>query len=260
MGFLELSRRVIPDKPRRAMAKQVRRYRNRRAKGDEIRELWNRGVSEEIEYWRNWIATRGAGNDQDYEVRMSSTSPLQDYIRRLLPDASAQVKLLDVGAGPVTSLGKTWAGHEVEIIAVDALAHQYTALFDEMGVSPPVATRFCHSERLADSFDADTFDLVLACNTLDHSYDPMLAIQQMLTITHPGGVVLLEHHPNEAENEGYTGMHQWNMDVVDGECIIWRPGVRLSITDVLGSVASITGTKDPAARGFGLVTMTITKR
>ena len=164
-----------------------------------------------------------------------------------------------MGAGPVTSLGKVWPEHDVEIRAVDALATEYAALFEQMGVSPPVPTEFCHSEKLTDLFDVDTFDLALASNTLDHSYDPMEAIRQMVAVTKPGGVALLEHHPNEAEHEGYAGMHQWNMDLVDGEALVWRPGERISITQELSPIASVSGSKDPTARGFGLVTVRIVK-
>jgi SAM-dependent methyltransferase len=63
-------------------------------------------------------------------------------------------------------------------------------------VVPPVRTRRCDSERLLDMFEPDSFDVAYASNTLDHSYDPLRAIRQMIAVVRPGGIVLLQHFPN----------------------------------------------------------------
>lgn len=76
------------------------------------------------------------------------------------------------------------------------------------------------AERLADAFGENSFDLVYARNCLDHGYDPMLAIQQMLKVVRVGGVVLFEHGVNEGERQGYQGLHQWNFCVSDDRFVI----------------------------------------
>ena len=81
---------------------------------------------------------------------------------------------------------------------------------------PHVRTCKCETERLTEMFGFDRFDVVHARNTLDHSYDPIRAVREMARVTKPGGTVLLQHYPNEGQNEGYQGMHSWNLSVVEG--------------------------------------------
>lgn len=72
-----------------------------------------------------------------------------------------------------------------------------------------------------------------ARNTLDHGYDPLLAIREMARVTKPGGVVLLQHYPNEAARECYHGLHRWNLSVRDGRLLVSRPaGLRTEVHDV----------------------------
>jgi len=70
---------------------------------------------------------------------------------------------------------------------------------------------------------------VTARNTLDHSYDPIRAIREMLDFAKPGAPLLLVHHRNTAEDESYHGMHQWNFEAGDDSLVVWRPGTRTDI-------------------------------
>lgn len=66
---------------------------------------------------------------------------------------------------------------------------------------------------------------------MDHSYDPVLAIEQMLDVTKSGGAVVLIHSPNEGSDAHYLGLHQWNFKNINGDFVIsspWRPTVNLS--------------------------------
>ena len=147
--------------------------------------------------------------------------------------------MLDVGAGPLTFLGRTHERWTLDITAVDALGTQYSQLLDEAGITPPVRTRACESEKLTRLLPRNSFDLVAARNTLDHSYDPVLAITEMLACAKPGAPLLLIHHPNEAEREKYHGMHQWNFEVADGTLVVWRPGQRTDVGARLAGVATV---------------------
>lgn len=59
-------------------------------------------------------------------------------------------------------------------------------------------------------FEPGSFDLVHANNCLDHSYDPIKAIQEMFTVLKPGGYMYLRHEINVAQVADYVGLHQWN--------------------------------------------------
>lgn len=206
----------------------------------EPQDAWQSAIDGEISFWREYLRTQGARYPGSYETRLDPRLPLQPEIAELIdaPEGST-VKLLDVGAGPLTFLGRTDPRWQVEITAVDALGTQYAELLDEAGVVPPVRTQPCETERLSEMLPTDAFDLVAARNTLDHSYDPVQAILEMVHCAKPGAPLLLVHHRNTAEDEHYRGMHQWNFEATDHSLTVWRPGKRTDVGETLGRRAQV---------------------
>ena len=183
---------------------------------------WQGALPAEVQFWE--MALRDGGRNWDPEEfrrRMDGTRELQGELKALL-DAppGARVRILDVGAGPLTTLGKRWEGRQLEIVAVDPLAAEYARLLARLGLVPPVTTTSAHGEKLLDRFAVDEFDLAYASNALDHSYDPRLAIRQMLTVVKPGRHVYLWHFANEGTAESYHGLHQWNFDIQGNDFMI----------------------------------------
>ncbi len=196
---------------------------------------WSGGFDHELRFWDHWLATRGDRWPQDFARRMDPAAPLVPEVAALLPCRSDPARVLDVGAGPATSLGFRCAGREVEVVATDPLAEPYAALCLAAGVAPPIPTRFAVAEALDAFFPPDSFDVVHCRNALDHACDPMRGIARMLAVTRPGGRLLLIHHPDEAEREAYVGLHQWNFAIRDGRFVIWN---RAGVIDVSQALAS----------------------
>ncbi len=202
-------------------------------------EAWQASIDGEVRFWKDWLATKGEKYPGSYDRAFDAELELQPAIAALVTASEGQtVTLLDVGAGPLTFLGRTHPRWNLDITAVDALGAQYSELLDDAGLVPPVRTQTGESERLTDQFPRDAFDLVSARNTLDHSYDPVRAISEMVACAKPGAPVLLVHHSKTAEKERYHGMHQWNFEVVDGTLVVWRPGQRTDVGEALGSSAT----------------------
>lgn len=238
------------------LKKSYRRWSNLRAtEGVDSKDAWSGALASEMAFWREWFKSCGGKWPEDYKFRVDPNTVIQESIAKHLTGFGKKVRMLDVGAGPLTFVGKNWPGHDFKLTAVDALADQYDVLLGEAQITPPVRTQQCESERLTEIFGPGSFDVAYALNTLDHSYRPMDAIHQMLEIVRPGGVVLLQHFPNEAETEEYSGLHQWNFDLVDGECLLWRPTKKWSLGKELAAKATVTGLKEN-----GVVTIVITKR
>jgi SAM-dependent methyltransferase len=189
-------------------------------------ETWERGVNAEITFWRRWFETKGLIWPEEYRLRQNPLRPLDPRIGAYLPVDGA---ILDVGAGPLTVLGKQWDGRPVRITAVDPLAKAYDQLLEEFGITPLVRTQEAACETLATSTSGwpavRRYDIVHAMNAIDHSRDPITGIRQMIEMARPGGHVILSHATREATRERHSGMHQWDFYLdEDGQFIIEGEG------------------------------------
>jgi SAM-dependent methyltransferase len=197
------------------------------------------GLDDEREFWRYWFMTKGARSQEEYKMRLDPTLPLQDHIRRHIDSLqSDEIQILDVGAGPLTTLGKRHPTKALAIVAIDVLARQYDALLAEFGIEPIVRTMYGDAEKLVETFGQNRFDFVHAMNCVDHMIDPLAAIEQMLLVVKGGRIVYLSHVANEASSQSYGGLHQWNLKCRHDDLIIEsaRTG-ESSVRQALGHLA-----------------------
>jgi SAM-dependent methyltransferase len=198
---------------------------------------WAEGINHEIDFWKRWLETQGLQWPDVYAYRIDPRAELQSYIADLLKDVHGKPKILDVGAGPMTSLGKLFKGSEIELVATDALADEYMKLPFPDGL-PLVRTIMCFSESLSEKFGSE-FDVTHACNTIDHSYDPINAIKEMIKVTKSGGYIFTDHAANEAIKENWVGFHQWNFCVDSGDLIISNKEYSFSVRQTIQGFADI---------------------
>lgn len=203
--------------------------------------LWRAGRTYEENYWHYWFRTRGERWPEDYTTRLDPDSQLQEHLRELLDiPRGGTARILDVGAGPLTFVNKSWTGRTVEIAAVDALADSYDAILEEFEVEPLVRTEPCETERLLERFGTDQFDLAYARNSIDRCYDPLLAIRQMLAVTRPDGHVVLDHRHNAGVVERYAGFQQWNVALEGEGAVIWSRLRRIHLPEDLEGEAVVS--------------------
>lgn len=203
-------------------------------------QRWEGGLPGELGFWRDYMITHGEPYwKEDYRARMDPETPLSGYITRFLGAPDRRIEILDVGAGPVTILGKRYPGYEVAITAVDALAEGYDQVLRELNITPLVRTQICETERLTERFAAGRFDVVFAHNTLDHHRDPVQSIREMIQVTRVGGYVVMSHFENEGLREGYNNLHQWNLSKEGEDMIVWTPGHRTSVAELAGPLARL---------------------
>ena len=155
------------------------------------------------------------------------------------------VAILDVGAGPITTVGYRFDGCRLELAAVDPLAAEYNRLIANAGLVPPVRTTQLEGERLVDHFGHDHFDIAYARNALDHAVDPVLIIEQMLAVVRPGGHVVLRHSRNEAVKESYVQLHQWNFEERQGQLIVWRVNHETNLNETLAGRGELVCRREP---------------
>ncbi len=218
---------------------------------------WETGKQNELRFWRDFFATKGGKWQQNYLQRQDSNLPLQNYINQYLRktiEIGSTAKILDAGAGPLTFVGKKSPICNLDLIAVDALANEYDQILAEFDITPIVRTQYCDVEKLTSRFALNYFDLVHIRNALDHSYDPLLGILQMLDVVKPGGYVLINTKIDEGEDENYLGFHNWNFRCQRGQFIIWdRSQLSVSVGDVINDIGQVEDFNIAADRRWMMV-------
>lgn len=95
------------------------------------------------------------------------------------------------------------------------------------------------SEYLSAFIQNHDASLITIQNALDHSSAPVKGIIESLISLREGGILYLNHHPNEAEMEKYKGFHQYNVDERNGELYIWNKDHHINVTELLDGFASV---------------------
>lgn len=200
---------------------------------------WLNGTFSEVEFWDLWMRSRGAEWPEEFRLRLRDDILIDPQAAALLPSTGTQgVRILDVGSGPMCGTGMVHNNRKVDITATDPLAAAYQKMYLRYSIEPPVMTALAFAEDLAAFFPANSFDLVICKNALDHSLDPVRGLVQMLEVAKPSGYVLLQHRRNEALNEGYSGLHQWNFDINSvGEFVISNREISISVSKEFAEIA-----------------------
>ncbi len=197
--------------------------------------LWAAGISDEVAFWDRWFTTRGDRWPEDFSSRLDGNREIDPDLMQGLTGKS----VLDVGAGPMTFLGHMHDGAPLSLVACDPLAPFYAEIAAKNGIERPIETQLGFAEDLSSFFSPCQFDLVHCRNALDHSFDPVRGIEEMLIVAKPGGRIALEHATNEAEQGHYDGLHQWNFEGSSGNFIIWNKTQRIDASELFAPYADI---------------------
>jgi SAM-dependent methyltransferase len=204
------------------------------------RQRWSKHLGSEFGYWERLIATPDRFREQfgwcldpELEVRQDELREAVEAVPR------SRVRVLDVGAGPVTVVGKRWAGKAIEVTPIDPLADVYNEALRKAGIDVPVATQRLAVEDLSARYSAGSFDIAYCHNALDHMPDPVGALGIMLSVVVADGFVVVRCLPDEGERNSYYGIHQWNIDLDGGELVIWNRSVRHVVREELAGRAEI---------------------
>jgi SAM-dependent methyltransferase len=235
----------------RTKAKLLRRY-------GLLRTDWETSLPEEVNFWAKALADPAKNWDlEEFSQRTNPELPLQQELRDLLgEDCGHVVRILDVGAGPLTRLGKVWRGKTLEIVATDPLAPEYDRILREINLQPLVRTIAIQGEKLTNHFAPGTFDIAYASNSLDHTENPLEVIRQMAMLVKVGGYLYLWHFVNCGIGERYSGLHQWNFDGDPNDLLIDDGRRRFSTQTALGA-GYVVRSKHDQAFGHNVIVTTI---
>lgn len=162
---------------------------------------------------------------------------LPAYFGSMIGDKK-EVTIAELGAGMFCTIGSLAKGVKVKVYPSDALADYFNQILKETQVTPLIPVEKQDMEAL--TYPDNFFDIVHCVNALDHTPHPLRALSEMYRVTKPGGYIYLRHFPNVGENEKYTGLHIWNIDLNDkDECIIWNRERKFLLSDCYKGVKSV---------------------
>ena len=182
-------------------------------------------------------------NREKLSIHFSPATLLQTHLSDLLDKLNLTniAKILDVGAGPISKVGKIYKGCKIDLIAIDPVAKRYSQILKKLNLSPVVETIPGYGEKLSHQFPHHYFDLIHARNCIDHTKNPILVIRESLTVLKAGGYFYLNHYVNEGDVANYYGLHQWNFFEEDNMFYIANKNnkIKICVDDAVKSLASI---------------------
>lgn len=211
---------------------------------------WTIGLLNERDWHESYHSSEPEAAQFQAEAQ-NPECPIRDpMITEYLSTASrTDIAIIDVGAGAITQVGYTYPGKNISVTPVDPLADHYAKVLRKRGVKLPFPTVKGDGETLLSQFSRASFDIAYARNSLDHTYDPIATIANMLELVRDDGVVLLRHYRDEAEGGEYEGLHQWNFDCKDDRFVIWNKDTHVLVDKVLGPNAKVSCSVHLARKG-----------
>jgi SAM-dependent methyltransferase len=189
-------------------------HRDRLPYPGKAREVWDSRITSEMNYWKDQVRRQDSKLWRaDYGKRLDPEAPLQDVIAKHIDRTVSVNRILDVGSGPLTSINRKCGFCEISITAVDPLADFYNEILDRAGITPPVRAELGWGERLTEQFGENPFDIVYSRNAIDHSYDPIKCVDEMIKVTKKNHYVIAEVNERGGSLEGWKGLHQWDFFV-----------------------------------------------
>lgn len=232
--------RLFPDKPQyvtnlAAYTNSIHK-RARDLQREQIKRNWINNKDTEIGYWEAVLC----GKIKDKPERMNVSRSFPKYLMTYLPKRKKVIKVLDVGSGPVSTVGTKIANRQVILDLVDPMADEYMAIIKKYAIKVPLLPKKGFAENLSQISDENTYDLVYSENALDHAIDPIKGVREMLKVVRKNCYVVLLCHMNEASTQKGNWLHQWNF-YIEGNDFIMSDlyGNKDNITALFGSEALI---------------------
>lgn len=198
--------------------------------------IWLVNIPSELSFWDQYFKTKGLKWKENFEQRADPEFPLQDDLAKLVEHVSDNtIKILDVGAGPQTFIGKKLLNKRLIIEATDPLADDYIYIMKKHGIQPLVSPKEIQAEVIGSIFELNSFDLVVARNSLDHAHNPLIGIKELVKVTKINCYVYIITRLNEGKNQNYAGLHQWNFSIVDNAFYIDNGKVKFNVNQILSN-------------------------
>ena len=159
-----------------------------------------------MEYMKSVYVDKFARKLGQYNKPMS----LPLYFTPMIGDKKSVV-IAELGAGAVNTIGNLWKDVEVTIIASDKKIEEYQKQWDLYSAKPVVPIEYQDMEAL--TYPDEMFDIVHCRNAIDHTQNPLKAVEEMKRVCKRGGWVYLAHAMSQKTE--YGGHHYHNFEELE---------------------------------------------
>lgn len=135
--------------------------------------------------------------------------PLPYYFERLIR-SKKEVKIADIGSGPVCTLGNIWGAVKINIYASDLRQPSYKTLAQKEKIKLRTPIEYQDMENL--TYPDNFFDIVHCVNAMDHTKDIERALSEMKRVCKKDGYIYLRHIHNQRMVHRGNG-HYWDAGV-----------------------------------------------
>lgn len=127
---------------------------------------------------------------------------------------------LEIGSGPNSNLSYWTDNNLLEVTAIDPLADVYEKIMKKLDYKYPITPIKLKGEELLDYFREETFHIVFAQNSLDHSEDPIKCFNNASLLLKKGGLLFVCSNIKEGTRKSWTGMHKFDLYVENNKLLL----------------------------------------
>ena len=142
---------------------------------------------------------------------------MTQVLELLLKKNISDLKILDVGSGPISALVNKLDITRYKVTTVDPLANIYNSLNSKYNIPWPIKCIEGTGEHLNDLLPPESYDLVFSQNSIDHSEDPSKYIWNLYYALKPGGIMYLSGAIREGTSENWIGLHQHDLFILEDD-------------------------------------------
>ena len=169
-------------------------------------------LGKELAFWEYQIKYKPLPKNHNYKRFSFEIIPLLNILSELFGEESKPYNLLDVGPGPRTILIEGYRSNLYNLKGIDPLANEYKKLicgreFLVQGTG----------EHLDAIYPSQSFHMVYASNSLDHTEDPLRCFKNMVNATIVNGIVVIRSAIKEGSRLNWSGLHQHDLFVDNGK-------------------------------------------
>jgi len=149
--------------------------------------------------------------DRQKEWMQPMHSDIKPAIEEIKKVFNEKIVVLELGPGPRSRLTEGFREQLFDLVAIDPLADTYKK---HLGGNEFLVHGY--GETVDKLFSPESFHMTYASNSLDHSKDPFLCFQNMISLTKVNGYIMVQGGIKEGSRANWLGLHKHNM-WIEGE-------------------------------------------